>query len=375
MNEKIPFSVTVGQTIDPSMIARTFSLFVLVSTAAVAAREAVPVRVIAPAPAEESASYDLPGRTEPIEQARIFSRATGMVKERLVDIGDRVKEGDALAVIEIPELEERLESARASVDQASARADIARSTARRSQGLLEARAVSKEEAEQREASAAELEAAVRVAKAEVARLEVLKEFAVVRAPFQATIAARRIDRGDFVRGESSATGEWAFHLVRLNELRFAVSATPDVALRLNEGSEASVRFPELPGRRFPAKVSRSSNFFETASGTMRVELLLENEDFTLPAGLTGTASFTLAPAAGTFLLPNNTLVLNEGKSMVAVVEDGKMKLVEVLPGRNLGPRVEVTSTGLNAESQVIVSPNALLRPGDPVNATPLGEGG
>lgn len=350
------------------MIARTLPLL-FVATAF--AQEAITVRTVAPAPATEARSFDLPGRTEPVEQARVFSRATGVVKERPVDIGDRVKEGDTLAVIDIPDIDRELEAAKAAVDQAVARAEIARSTSNRTAGLLDAQAVSKEEAEQRQASAAELEAAVRAAKAEVGRLEELQKFAVVKAPFQATIAARRIDRGDFVRGDSAAITEWMFHLVRLNQLRFAVGATPDVALRLSGESEATVKFAELPGRSFPAKVSRSSKLFDTATGTMRVELLLENADFTLPAGLTGTATFKLPPAPGTFLLPNNTLVLREGKSQVGVVEDGKMKLIDVLPGRNLGPQMEVTSAALKADSQVIVSPNAMLRPGDVVSASPL----
>ncbi len=335
------------------------------------AQEPLAVKTVSPVPATQPRVYDLPGRTEPVEQARIFSRATGTVKERPVDIGDRVKEGDTLAVIDIPEIDRELEIARAAVDQAIARAEIARSTATRSAGLLEAKAVSKEESEQREASAAELEAAVRMARAEVARLEELQKFGVIRAPFNGTVASRRIDRGDFVRGDSSTTAEWAFQLIRINQLRFAVGATPDVALRLTGDSEASVRFPELPGRIFPAKVSRSSNSFDTATGTMRVELLLDNPDFTLPAGLTGTAAFELVPAPGTYLLPNNTLVLREGKSTVALVVDGKVDFIDVLPGRNLGPRVELTSAGLKADSQVIVSPNAMLRAGDPVAATPL----
>lgn len=352
------------------MNLRTLPLLLL-APSALLAQEPVAVRVVSPSPASQARAFDLPGRTEPIEQARIFSRATGTVKERPVDIGDRVKEGDPLAVIDIPDIDRELESARAAVDQAVARAEIARSTATRSAGLAEARAVSKEVSEQREASAAELEAAVRISRAEVSRLEELQKFGVVRAPFNGTVAGRRIDRGDFVRGDSSTTAEWAFQLIRINQLRFAVGATPDVALRLTADAEASVKFPELPGKSFPAKVSRSSNAFDTATGTMRVELLLDNADFTLPAGLTGTVTFKLAPAPGTFLLPNNTLVLREGKSTVAVVEDGKVNYIDVLPGRNLGPQVELTSAALKAESQVIVSPNAMLRAGDTVTASPL----
>jgi RND family efflux transporter MFP subunit len=349
---------------------RPLSLLLL-SSAALLAQEPVAVRVVAPSPAKSDRDFELPGRTEPVAQARIFSRATGVVKERPVDIGDRVKEGDTLAVIDIPEIDREIEVAKASVDQAVARADIARSTAKRSAGLLESRAVSQEVSEQREASAAELEAGVRMARAEVSRLEELQKFSVIRAPFDGTVSARRIDRGDFVRGDAATTAEWAFQLIRIKELLFAVAATPDVALRLTPETEAVVRFPELPGRNFPAKLSRSSRAFDTASGTMRVELKLDNSDFTLPSGLTGMVAFKLSPAPGTFLLPNNTLVLREGKSTVGVVEDGKVKFIEVLPGRNLGPQVELTSAALKPDSQVIVSPNAMLRAGDTVTASPL----
>jgi membrane fusion protein (multidrug efflux system) len=162
-----------------------------------------------------------------------------------------------------------------------------------------------------------------------------------------------------------------FQLIRINQLRFAVGATPDVALRLKQGTEASVRFSELPGRSFPAKVSRSSMAFDTTSGTMRLELLLDNADLALPSGYTGTVSFNLAPAAGTFLLPTNTLLSKEGKTSVATVKDGKLVFVDVMPGRNLGPKIEVTSASLTTDSKVVVSPNALLKPGDPVNATDL----
>lgn len=352
------------------MNARLLPLSLLLLATA-AAEEPLAVRVVTPKPAEASRTFDLPGRTEPIEQARIFSRATGTVKERPVDIGDRLKAGEVLAVIDTPEVDRELESARAAVDQAEARAVNARSIANRSSGLAQTQAVSKELAEQREATAAELEAALRMARAEVGRLEELQKFSTVRAPFQGTVVGRRIDVGDFVRGDSSTTAEWAFHLARINQLRFAVAATPDIALRLKADTEASLRFNELPGRNFPAKVTRSSNLFDTSTGTMRVELLLDNADFTLPAGLTGTASFKLPPAPGTYLLPNNALVLREGKSLIAIVEQGKVKFIDVLPGRNLGPQMEVTSAALKPESQVIVSLNAMAREGDGVNATPL----
>jgi membrane fusion protein, multidrug efflux system len=352
------------------MIRLILPVFCAIAAAA-SAGEPAPVRTVLPVPATGARTYELPGRTEPIEQARVFSRATGVVKERPVDIGDRVRAGDTLAVIDIPEIIQQLEATKASRDQAAARADAARLAAGRADRLLGQNAISAEDGEQRLSLAAIADAAVRTAEAEVKRLETIKEFAVVRAPFPATIAARRIDRGDFVRGDSAAAADWAFHLVRLDRLRFAVAATPDVAMRLARGTPASVTFSELPGRDYPASVDRASALFDPASGTMRVELLLENPDYALPAGLTGRAVFRLPPPPGTWLLPANTLVVREGRSFVATAADGKLDFAEVLPGRNLGPSVEVTSAALAADTPVILSPNAMLRPGDPVAPGPM----
>ncbi|MFM2243743.1 MAG: hypothetical protein RLZ97_2599 [Verrucomicrobiota bacterium] len=349
------------------MILRLLPLLLLPT---LAAQGPATVRTVKPVAASEARTFELPGRTEPFEQARIFSRATGVVKERRVDIGDRVKEGDVLAEIDVPDLIHQRDEAQAIAEQALARAETANLAAERAAGLLDTEAISREESEQRISAAAEASAAARAAEAEVRRLDALIGFATLRAPFPATVAARRIDRGDFLRGNGSGIEEWAFHLVRLDQLRFAVAGTPDIALRLETGTPATLHFPEFPGRGFPAKVSRASGFFDDSTGTMRVELLLENADLEVPAGLSGKAAFVLAPAPGTWLLPTNTLILREGKSMVGTVREGKFALIDVLPGRNLGGSMEMISTGLDADSAVIVSPNGMLVPGQEVTAEP-----
>ena len=67
-----------------------------------------------------ASAYELPGRTEPLESALIFTRATGIVRERKFDIGDQVKAGDVLAIIDAPEIDREVEAARAAMDQAAA---------------------------------------------------------------------------------------------------------------------------------------------------------------------------------------------------------------------------------------------------------------
>ncbi len=110
--------------------------------------------------------------------------------------------------------------------------------------------------------------------------------------------------------------------------------------RLSTETAAKVRFTELPGRVFTAKLARTSRTFDTSSSTMRAEFLIANEELLLPAGLT---VFSLPPAPATFIVPANTLILRQGNALVAVVKDGKVSYVDVLPGKNSGVTIEVTS--------------------------------
>jgi len=334
------------------------------------AQEPATVRTIAPAPAKDATPYEVPGRTQPIESATIFTRATGIVQERRYEIGQLVKSGDVLAIISAPEIDRSVEAARANVEAVRARARNAFNLSERSSKLLKSSVVSAEETEQRQGVATEESAALRVAEAELARLEEQQRFSKVLAPFEGVISARNFDRGDHARGDSSGSDGWLYRLDRLDTLRFVVSATPDLALRLRQGDESTVRFAEFPGREFTALVAHSSRVFDTASGTMRVELLLENKDLELPAGLTGSARFQLRPAANSFIVPSNALLLREGKTLVATASDNKIRFLEVLPGRNFGRNVEISSERLNAETPLVLNPNAMLREGDAVSVAP-----
>lgn len=325
------------------------------------------VRTTAPIAATKASAYSVPGRTEPVESARIFTRATGIVKDRRFDIGDRVKAGDILAVVDVPDLNRAVESARANVEQAEARAANTKALAQRATQLMAANSISREEADQRSANADIADAALRVSRSDLARFEEQLNFATVRAPFDAVVAARNFDRGDRVRGDAATAEGWLYHLVRIDTLRFTLNAGPDLALRLNASTPAQVRFSEFPGRSFTAKVERSSRVFDPTTGTMRVELFVENPELILPAGLTGTATFDVTPTAGTFLVPTNTLISKAGQNSLATVLAGKIVFMEVALGRNLGATVEVTSAALSPTTAIIVNPNALFRPGDAVS--------
>jgi RND family efflux transporter MFP subunit len=320
------------------------------------------------APAEAATAtrvVALPARTYPIEHTQIQSRATGIISERPVDIGDRVEQGQLLARVSAPEVEFELESARASLRQAEARATLAKNELERARVLAPTRAIAAEAIDLREANLAEAEAEIAAAKAEIGRLETLVGFQTITAPFPGIITGRQVDRGAHVRGDQAQEAQWLFQLSRMDELRVVVDATPEVALRVSPGSEAELVFPDFPAMSLKAKVTRRTNLIDANSGTMRLELVLPNPDLAIPAGLIGNARFTLAPTPGITLVPTNTIVTRLGKTRVLVVEEGKAREVAVVVGRNLGPKLEILS-GLTAGQSVILSPNSLLQSGQAV---------
>lgn len=349
------------------------SLFLAVATIGTAsAAETAPVDVKTAHPAAPEAATFLQtiGRTAPAKQAALFSRATGIVSECRVDIGDRVKEGDVLAVIAAPEIAHQIAAARARVEQMKARLDLASVLLTRGESLAASNAFSKETLDERRSTTKTAEADVAAAEAELSTLIEMQNFLTIRAPFDGTITGRRIDRGDHVVRDQSGEDAWLFNIAQLKELRMVLFVPPATALQIRNGEPADITFTELPGRLFAAKVSRSSGLIDPSSGTMQVELTLPNEDFTLPAGLSGIARIQARSGPSVLMIPSNALATRDGIPNVALVENGKVKFQAVKPGRTMGPKIEVLS-GLTAEGEVILSPNSLLRDGDPVKATPM----
>lgn len=323
------------------------------------------VRVIAPVAAPESVVLTLSGRTAPVEQALLSSRASGIVSERRVDIGDKVKAGDVLIVIDAPEVEQELRRARAAVDQAKARLTLARVNLERSESLVGKGHTSMQTVDERRAAELIAKADVAAAAAEVKRLEEVAGFQTIRAPFDGTIIARHVERGDKVSGESGQQSGYLLRIGRLDELRIEVDVPQSSSLVVVPGSAAKVQFAEWP-QELEAKVVRVASQIDASSSTMRAELLMNNPAGRIPAGLNGQVSIHVEAEKGAVNVPSNTLMTRAGKQVVAVVDaHSKVQWKTVRVARDLGGSV-VIAAGLTVSDQVIVSPNALLRPGDQV---------
>ncbi|HVW25592.1 MAG TPA: efflux RND transporter periplasmic adaptor subunit [Polyangiaceae bacterium] len=333
--------------------------------ATVAEQTAAPrVAVVAPKEGSSSHSITLPGNVKALEETTIYSRANGFVKEWDVDIGDKVKAGQRLALIETPDLDQeilqasaQLAQAEASVKQATATRDLAKSSLDRYKKLSAEGLATKQELDERSAQAdvdvANVEVAnatVRTQRANLARLGQLKSFATVTAPFAGTITARMIDRGALVVSGNSAP---LFKLAALDPVRVFVDVPQDAAPGVSAGLDVAVSVREFPGRVFKGTVSRTAGALDPASRTLSTEIRVPNPDGQLLTGMYAEAALTLPTPHRTYELPATAVLTNaKGVGVQIVQPDGAVHLTPVVIEQDLGATVRISS-GLQGGEQVL----------------------
>ena len=165
----------------------------------------------------------LPGNTQPLSDAPIFARTDGYLKKWYFDIGAHVKQGQVLAEIETPEVDQQLQQARAELDTAQANLSLSTITAKRYVTLGADGAVAKQDTDNAVGDMNAKKATVESAAANVKRLEQLQSFEKVVAPFDGVVTVRNTDVGQLVNSGSGANGKELFHMSATNKLRVFVS--------------------------------------------------------------------------------------------------------------------------------------------------------
>ncbi|MBT2746011.1 MULTISPECIES: efflux RND transporter periplasmic adaptor subunit [unclassified Lysobacter] len=319
------------------------------------------------------AAYDLslPARAQAGESAQLYARATGFVSERKVELGDKVAAGQVLATISAPEIDQAVREARAVLAQTSADQELAKVNYDRAQTLIGTGAVSKEYFSDRKGNYDVAVAARNAAQARLTSALERQAFQSVRAPFAGVVVARNVERGDRVVGDSASSTVPMFEVAVLDPLRVVVDVPQNVSMQIENGLEAQVSFPELPGQTFKAQVARSARNLSRDAGVMRTELRLPNPDSRIPAGMVGSARLHLPRAAPAVVLPVSTVIQRgSGTQVVTLKTDSTLAYRDVTLGRNLGNEVEVLS-GVSPGDTVVLAPNAMLADGNKVNAKAL----
>ena len=322
------------------------------------------VSLISPTVSKPDFSTPLPAEVQPYIQASIHAQASGYLKEWYADIGDTVTNGQLLAEIETPELDQQILQAQAELDQAKAALDLSKITADRWVELLKTASVSEQETAEKTSDLALKKAAVESADANLQRLKQLKIFDSVTAPFTGTVTLRNTDIGQLITANS---GPALFQMAQVNPLRVYVEVPQPLIHAIAPGQTAQVTFQELPGKVFNAKVSRTAGAVDPASRTLQVELLADNSHGEILSGSYAQARFGEIPSTVPVLdIADNALIFRaQGMQLAVLGADNRVQLRSVTLGRDFGNTVEVLS-GLNADDRVINNPPDSIADGEQV---------
>jgi RND family efflux transporter MFP subunit len=348
----------------------------LASTATAAGEEAQPVVTAVAQRAPATSDVTLPGTIQPLQETIVYARVSGYLARWKVDIGDAVTEGQLLAEIETPEIDQELaqargsaEQARALVGQANTKLELAKTVLVRAQGLLANGLVGQAEIDTdtanvhaEEANVAAAKANVDAANANVARLMETKNFGKVVAPFAGTITARTTEVGALVNAGTSSL----FKLSATKVVRIFVNVPQLYAPNVHAGTAIALTVRELVGRTFTGTVARTSKALDSTAHTLLTEIHVDNTDGALLAGTFAQVKLATSRTTAPLVIPATAVVVGPEGTRVAVLKDGVVHWQTIVIEDDLGDKVCIAS-GIDEGAVVVLSPGDKLVEGAKVS--------
>ena len=322
--------------------------------------------VVVPAQrAKANLELTLPGTLLPIQEALIYARTNGYVKQWLVDIGAQVKQGQLLAEIETPEIDRELKQSLANQQQVKANMELARSTAERWKAVLKENAVSPQEVDEKLSALKARQADYAASQASVERLIQMKSFQRVNAPFAGAITGRNVEVGQLISANNTDPNRWMFKVAKMDTLKLYINVPQSHMRMIKIDMPVSVVLKEFP-QPFTGKVLRTAGALDPQSKTLLTEINVPNEKAELTAGMFTQVKFALNQTQPNILLPANTLMVRQDGPQVAAVANNTVQLRKVKLGRDLGTQIEILS-GIDEKELIVTNPTDAMRDGVSVN--------
>ena len=338
----------------------------------------------------------------PFQEIDVYAKESGYVKKLNVDYGSRVKEGDVMAVLEIPELEFQLQQDDAAIKAASdqithARHDLTRvqaqgkvlhleydrlnGVAKSKPGLVAQQEVDDAEGKdlaaqaQVEASQSSLETAqsqLALAQAKRQHDQALYDYSKITAPFTGVVTQRYANYGTLMQAGTTSSTQ-AIPLVKLSQddkFRLVIPVPESYVHYIRVGDPVQVSVPSL-NRKFPGKVTRFSVDVKEDTRTMHTEVDVENPSHVLIPGLYAEATLTLENKPDALAIPVQSVDRAGDQTSVYVVNpSGKIEMRRVTLGIQTATAAEVLA-GLEEGEMVVVSERSGLKAGQNVHAVPV----
>ncbi len=343
--------------------------------AANAASNSAPPSVTAVKPERQTLRHIIaqPGSIVALDQPAILAKIPGYLLNWKVDIGDRIRKGDVMAELWVPELEVDLTLKEAMVQQmeaqvklskeavSAAEADYRRARTQHERiarvskgGVLDKDAVDESqygsEASKARLDMARADVGVKEAQQEVARknrdyARTMLEYTQIVAPFDGIVTKRSVDKGQFVQPATGTKADVLFIIARTDMMRIFVEVPELDAGWVTDGMSAHVRVQALRGEELAGKVTRTSWSLDHTTRTLMAAIDLPNPDGKLRPGMYAYATIT-GERPNVLTLPASA-VLTQGEVTAGyqrfcyIVQDGKVKRTQIEIGTRDGQRVEV----------------------------------
>jgi len=316
----------------------------------------------------ESAEEDLvlPGAMQAYVESPIYARTNGYLKKWYHDIGSRVRQGELLADIDTPEVDQQLSQARAELNTAQANANLSKITATRYQELIKTDGVSKQEVDNAVGDQEAKLATVKSSEANVRRLEELESFKHIYAPFSGVITRRSVDTGVLINAGNGGTSQQLFSLAQTDPIRAYVSVPEAYASSIRAGLGAYLELTQYPGQNFQGKVVRTAESIDPGTRTLLTEVDVPNHNGALLPGGYAQAHLQVKVSGARLVVPVNALLFrSEGLRAVVVDANHKTHLKSLIVGRDYGTTLEVLE-GLDAHDWIVLNPADSLDDGQEV---------
>ena len=336
------------------------------------------------------------GQFLPFQEVELHAKVAGYIRHISVDIGDKVRTGQVLATLDVPELTAQVEGADAGVRQtqeqitrarseilrAQANYDALHSAAQRLQqasdqrpGLIaqqeldDALAKDREAAAQVDATKSALSATEQqlgVSRASRQQYSALADYSRITAPFTGVVTWRYADTGSLIQAGTSNSGSMpVVKIAEVDTLRLRLPVPETLASFVKIGDTASIKVQAL-GETFAGKVTRSTGALDPSTRTMQVEIDVPNSAGRLSPGMYADVALNIQRAGDALVVPVQAVDQNGAQPFVMLVDPAnKVEKKSVQVGVATANRLEILS-GLNAGDKVIVANLATFQPGEAV---------
>jgi multidrug efflux pump subunit AcrA (membrane-fusion protein) len=342
------------------------------------------VATVYPQPEAPNEELVLPGSLLAFEESPIYARTSGYLVRWYKDIGSRVKEGELLATIDTPEVDQELNQSRAARQQIVAQLELAKISAERWENLRKSDSVSAQEADQQTSGYKQALANLAAADANVKRLEQMENFKRIYAPFTGVLTRRNVDPGALINAGAGAAGSGPtgpstagrelFDIARVDPLRVYTNVPQSYAPFIKVGGKTTVTLQEFPGQKFSATIARTAEAIDPTTRTLLTEVDVPNKNGRLLPGSFGEVHFAVGANVDKVTVPVNAMLFrSEGPRLAVVGPDKKVQLRAITIGKDYGATLEIL-VGVSPQEQIIINPSDSLEDGQEVNvaAAPTG---